>query len=305
MDRKRRLAVCAGTLILLAGGAHATGIYQWKDAQGRVHFGDAPQSGDATDVSADYDYRLPFEIVFEGIDYRVPPQLRDRLSSSISKIFTIYKQALGLQYPQGNEFRIRIYGDQQAYRAYQRRQAPVLENAAGFYNAHTNQITTWGMNEDALQRLVTHESSHAISASGDNRIPVWLNEGLAVYFENMDVSGLGARVPLVEHWLAVLQRRAPGSASQLRGLLDSPHQQWYAANGPDNLSYAASWSVVYFLMGSEQGRALMRTLLHAPGSAVAGDSSVIIDSAWPTGFDGFYADWQHWLQTTTQGAHRY
>lgn len=34
--------------LLLSGAASAEGIYQWTDAQGRVHFGDRPQNGAAS-----------------------------------------------------------------------------------------------------------------------------------------------------------------------------------------------------------------------------------------------------------------
>lgn len=34
--------------LLLCGTAAAAGVYQWTDAQGRVHFGDRPQSGAAS-----------------------------------------------------------------------------------------------------------------------------------------------------------------------------------------------------------------------------------------------------------------
>lgn len=41
-----RLTILVSTL-LLAANATAADIYQWTDAQGRVHFGDRPQSGAA------------------------------------------------------------------------------------------------------------------------------------------------------------------------------------------------------------------------------------------------------------------
>lgn len=306
MDRKRRLAGFAFTLTLIAGGSQAAGVYQWRDANGRVHFGDAPAGENATDLTAQYDFRLPFEIRFDLINYRVPPPVRDRLSTSVSKIFTIYNQALDIQYPQESEFLIRIYGSEQAYRAYQRRVAPVLENAAGFYDSSTNRITTWGMDERALQRLVTHECSHAISASGGRRIPVWLNEGLAVYFESMHVSGLSATVPLSDYWLGVLRQRGYNrQLPDLRRTLDSEHNQWYAANGHDNLSYATSWSLVWFLMDSEAGRDILRQLLHPPKRGSVPASSDVIARHWPGGLDGFSQDWQHWLRNARDAAHRY
>ncbi|MBQ0753772.1 MAG: DUF4124 domain-containing protein [Gammaproteobacteria bacterium] len=301
-----------------AAGAYplASGVYQWRDEQGRVHFGDAPNpEHNAKNLSADYDFSLPFKLVIEGIGkangktYRIPPKVEQSLGAYVSKIFTIYQQALDLEYPQTREFRIEIYGTEQAYRAYQQTVAPVLENSAGFYNPATNQITTWGMPAGQLQRLITHECSHAISASHGQYVPVWLNEGLAEYFEEMQVSGLGAQVPVSRQWLYVLKRRGYASSSasstaDLRAVIDSPHNLWYTANGADGVSYATSWSLVWFLMDSKQGRSIIAELLNTQHSPLGSSSSQFIERRWPGGFDRFSKDWQHWLRDAA-GTHRY
>ena len=292
--------------MLFAGSLHAAGIYQWRDEQGRLHFGDAPAVDNATDLSDQYDFTLPFDIVFEPVEYRVPPQVRDKLTTSISKIFTVYKQALEIDYPQNSEFRIRIYGSEQTYRSYQQKVAPILENAAAFYNGASNRITTWGMDERVLQQVVTHECSHAVSASGGRMIPIWLNEGLATYFETMQVAGQGVTVPLSAYWLQVLRKRGyTRQPPDLRLTLDSEHAQWYAANGADNQSYALSWSLVWFMMDSDQGRDILRQLLHRDANRLSPPSSRLIDQHWPGGFTGFSQDWQRWLRGARNDAHRY
>lgn len=305
VERKGRLAGCAATLILVAGVAHA-GVYQWRDADGRVHFSDAPPThAPSNNLSAQYDFSLPFEIVIDGIDYRIAASVRERLTSHVRKIFAIYKQALQIDYPQTREFRIVIYGSELEYRRYQRQVAPILENAAGFYNSRTNQITTWGMDDRPLLRLITHEVSHAISASHGRFVPTWLNEGLAEYFEQIDVAGLGARVPVSTHWLAVLKRRQwHRQPPDLRHVLDAPHQDWYAANGPDQLSYATSWSLVWFLMDSAPGRELVRELLATPQQPDQVNTSRLIAARWPGGLPAFTDAWRQWLGKA-DGSHGY
>lgn len=291
--------------MLLAGVAHA-GVYQWRDAEGRVHFSDsAPAHAPSSNLTDQYDFSLPFEIVIEGIDYRLSSAVRERLTSHVRKIFAIYKQALEIDYPQSREFRIVIYGSETEYRRYQRQVAPVLENSAGFYNSRNNQITTWGMADSHLLRLITHEVSHAISASHGRFVPTWLNEGLAEYFEQIQVAGLGARVPVSDYWLTVLRRR--GWAEQppdLRSVLDAQHRDWYAANGPDSLSYAASWSLVWFLMDSKQGRTLISNLLAQPHHPEHINTSAEIGAHWPGGLAGFTRDWSTWLGKAS-GSHGY
>ena len=292
--------------MLCAVNATASGIYQWRDADGRLHFGDQPPDSLPTENLSDlYNNTVPFEFRIDTIDYRLPPQLRDRLTYSVRKIFTIYRQALNIDYPTGSEFKILIYGQQQEFRAYQREVAPVLENAAGFYSSLNNQITTWAIpNHEALIRLIIHECSHAISASTGKYIPTWLNEGLAEYFERLHVHGLSAEIPLSEQWLTVLRRhRFDTESGRLTQIIEAPHQLWYANNGPDNLSYAASWSLVWFLMDSSEGRALIRELLSVNhNSAHIGVN--IIEQHWPGGMSGLDNQWRNWL-THAKGRHRY
>jgi hypothetical protein len=291
---------------LLAANASGNSIYQWRDADGRLHFGDRPPEAASTeDLSQRYDYSLPFSVVIEGINYSVPPPLRDKLSMSVVKIFSIYRQALGLEYPDSTEFRVMIYGSEQEFRTYQRSVAPVLENAAGFYNSASNQITTWAIpNERALIQLIVHECSHAISANNDHAIPSWLNEGLAEYFENLHLYGLTAEIPLDRQWLQVLQSmRISERAGHLGATIGAPYKQWYAANGPNNLSYATSWSLVWYLMDSAPGRQLINRLLTTPHPS-ADISQQLIDQHWPGGFPALEQSWRHWLKNA-QGKHRY
>lgn len=307
VGRQRRFASLAtGGLILLAANAAGSSIYQWRDADGRLHFGDQPPQAAATeDLSQKYDYSLPFSLLIDGIGYSVPSPLRDRLSTSVVKIFSIYRQALDVDYPDSGEFRIMIYGSEADFRAYQQQVAPVLENAAGFYNSASNQITTWSIpNERALINLIVHECSHAISASNAHAIPSWLNEGLAEYFENLQVHGLSADIPLDQHWLKTL--RARGISEQpghLEATIRAPYKQWYAANGPDNLSYATSWSLVWYLMDSAEGRKLLNRLL-TTAHPDANFSKQLIDQQWAGGFNALEQSWRQWLKNA-QGKHRY
>lgn len=317
---KRRTAVRSAGLILaglvassvslLPSPADASGVYQWRDADGRLHFGDAPPEQDtAKNLSERYDNSLPFRIVIEGVDYKVPASVREHISISVKKIFTIYRQALGEMPKQRRDFRIVIYGNEADFRRYQRQVAPVLENAAGFYNNQTNQITTWGMAEAQLLALVTHEASHAISNTNEHWVPTWLNEGLAEYFEGMHVFGLSAEVHANRYWLNVLThqgytRRPP----DLRRYLAVSHEQWYRGDGDDGtLAYATSWSLVYFLMDSRQGRDLLKALLERTRASPLPlmDSADFIDQRWPGGLAAFTEAWRAWLAGDTANRHRY
>lgn len=310
LDGKRRPARHAlGGLILLLCAPLAAEVYKWRDDQGRLHFTDEPPPrAQAEDLSAQYDFRLPFSIDIQAVDHALSPDLKNRLGVTVRRIFAIYDSVLDLEYDPDQAFRIVLYGNESDFRAYQRRVAPRLENPIGFYNSAENRISALAVdNEQALLGLITHECSHAVSASGGRYVPIWLNEGLAEYFSRLRVYGLAAEIPAARHWLRLLRgrgyhRRAPDLTAHVNALPPA----WQQANGPDNLSYGLSWSLVYFLMDSDRGRGLLKALLERAdkGALPLLDSAAMIAGHWPGGMAGFTRDWQDWL-ADAGGKHRY
>lgn len=310
LDGKGRPARHAlGSLILLLCAPLCAEVYKWHDDQGRLHFSDEPpQQVQAEDLSAQYDYRLPFSIDIQAVDHAPSPDLESRLGVAVRRIFAIYDSVLEVEYDPDQSFRIVLYGNESDFRAYQRQVAPRLENPIGFYSSADNRISALAVdNEDALLALITHECSHAVSASAGRYVPIWLNEGLAEYFSRLRVYGLTAEIPSARHWLQLLRgrgyhRRAPDLSDHINALPPA----WQQANGPDNLSYALSWSLVYFLMDSDSGRGLLKALLERADKSALPllDSAGMIAGHWPGGMAGFTRDWQGWL-ADAGGKHRY
>lgn len=286
--------------------AHGGGLYRWQDSGGRWHFSDrAPAQQTAEDVAASYRQPDAPDIRIETRDYTLPLRLQQRLEVTITRIFNIYRQTLGVATPTDQPFEIMLYGDADAFRAYQREVAPRLENPAGFFNGQTGRITALALpDHDALLRLITHECSHAISAHQGGYVPIWLNEGLAEYFSQLQIYGLTAEIPVASHWLTQLRHTPPGPGA-LRSNVDARPDAWQAQAGQGR-SYALSWSLVWFLMDTAEGRQLIRELL----ARVADDprplvnSSAFIDDHWPGGFVALEQAWLQWLPRAA-GRHRY
>lgn len=308
VGKGRAVATTLFLSVALCGTAAAE-VYQWRDNQGRVHFGDEPPAGgQAENLSEQYDYSLPFSLEFETVDYSLPPTLRNDLGVAVKKIFAIYKQALDVEYQPERDFSILLYGNEQAFREHQREVAPRLENPIGFYSSESNRITALAVpNTRALTALITHECSHAVSASKNRYVPIWVNEGLAEYFSRLRVYGLTAEVPVARHWLQTLRQQGyHRDAPNLIRHLNALPAAWQQANGAQNLSYALSWSLVYFMMDSPEGRRILRALLERARSTPLPlvDSTGFIDQRWDGGLDDFTRHWQQWL-ADADGKHRY
>ncbi|MFK7789348.1 MAG: DUF1570 domain-containing protein [Phycisphaeraceae bacterium] len=128
-----------------------------------------------------------------------------------------------------------------------------LEGLATWVDARSKRKTF-----EVLQHEGFHQFAwHAIGSS----LPVWLNEGLAQYFEHavIDRDGLmslgmtsGARIERVK--AAINQ----GDTLPITTLMRISPEQWSKVlrRHPDraNLLYAQSWSLVYFMIHSDDGK---------------------------------------------------
>lgn len=306
LDRKGQLAgISAGLLIALLPLLSTSAVYRWVDDQGNIHFGDNPPDKDrASDLSQNYDFSLPFRVLIEGIQYEVPVSLQQRLEVHVSKIFTIYRQALAIEYNPSQDFEIHLYGDPGAYQAYQRKVAPVLENAAGFYSLENNRISARvSSNLADLLRLITHECSHAVTMQNGRNVPIWLNEGLAEYFAGLNVYGLTAEAGIAQRWLRMTRNLSMG-LDDFRNLVDADYRAWYWNDGGVGRSYGPSWAITFFLMESAAGRALIRDILAMQTSDASVASSSIIEQRWPQGIAGLHHSFRRWLEGNP-GPHRY
>ena len=130
------------------------------------------------------------------------------------------------------------------------------KSVIGYYNLTSNRLTTFNMpNLERNIATIIHEGTHQLAYNcgmqtrfADN--PMWLSEGLAMFFESPDMSsprgwrGIG-RVNQVNlaRWRRYLRRRP---AESLATLLTDDMRVRNAATAED--AYGESWALTYFLI---------------------------------------------------------
>jgi len=99
-------------------------------------------------------------------------------------------------------------------------------------------------------RTPYHELIHSLLAGRSNRVPLWIEEGLAEYFSNADVfpSAIRAGAPIREH-LETLRRRTPMPLATLFTI----RREADAYNVPAGQAvfYAESWAAVNWLLQAD------------------------------------------------------
>ena len=288
--------------------AHAE-IYQWVDERGKVHFGDKPPDEvkqAVTDLTERYAIDRDFEVSIVPHDYQMGLDVKTKVTVAVSKIFSIYAADFIMRPDTDARLEIRIYGIEQEFRALTRERGLQIENASGFYSPRENTIHVWrNRNLDRLLEVLTHEASHTIMQHQIGRVPIWINEGLAEYFETMEVFGQTVVVRPNTHWIATVDRLLRDGLMPLGDFLSMTREKWYLFNGEGSLAYAVAWSVTFFLMSSEPGIATIHTVLQHHKQGGEEDVNALIAAAYPGGFEAFEEAWRYWAMYGKRVPHRY
>lgn len=119
--------------------------------------------------------------------------------------------------------------------------------------------------------VIRHEYFHNLESLNFVSLPVWLNEGMAEFFANSDISDKEAKLGMPTPWLRMVRGSAPIPLKTL--LAVDARSPYYRDNDKVYRFYAESWALTHMLMigpGMENGRKMDEyiTNLHREPDAV-------------------------------------
>ena len=305
----QQLANCAKTKTLAVEQGKTTAIYRWKDKDGQIHFSDQEpgQLLNSEQMVVHFpDRKSYFTLELVTDNGRQPPFARDRISAEVRQIYEILAKDLSLDHLRQVVLKVRIIDTQEAFQAYRQRIAPELKTDSGFYSSQHNEAVVFkGEHAERMYAVIRHEVTHVIVAGLYGYTPTWFNEGLAEYFEYMDIQGQMRKVSPVFSHLALLRAGInQGTLMDLKQYMQLNPRQWYGQEL--NEKYALAWSLVYFLFSDDQGQTMLRAIMGQMANNYCWQFSSIdyLEQTYPGGFNTFAADWQAWL-TKKPRAHHY
>lgn len=242
--------------------AAATSIHRWRDpSSGQWQFGNQPPPGvvaEPVEVRDAAQARFALQVEADG-GLDVPTQLRDRAAADVVRLTAIMSTELGLPIDPAFALELRFVGSPEAVVAGMPGMG--LPRAAGLYRYADQRIVLWRQPEDSETfRTLRHEVTHALLHEFVGAPPLWLNEGLAEYFEGLQTAGSGGRVAGNAWYAELLALAGEGRlALALETLGAGPE----AFRNPRlaELYYAQSWALVDVLMASDNGQAVLARLL--------------------------------------------
>jgi Protein of unknown function (DUF1570) len=234
------------------------------------------------------------QILTEG--YRLSPGERSQIERGINFILGYYKQVFN--YNEDVPVRIRIFGKKGHFMSYQEELSPVVSEV-GFYSPMYNEAVVNGdRDKNEVIATIYHEANHSILTQKAPELPLWINEGLAEYFERIIPEDESVTVGHQDSRYYKLRqdlksRKLPGLSSYL-GSWDSALKRDGQVQDDDARSVA--WSLVHYLMSTQEGQDTVIRLLREKNETPSVSSSEIIDEYYPGGLAALERNWLTYIK---------
>jgi len=268
--------------------------YRWIDEEGQTHLADKRPPGQvASVVSLGVEAKdFTYEIESDGVS--VPVGFPGQLAAGSKRIYDTWHFLLGEEKLRQSKISLKLIGGPERFDAYYAKVAPGRKPVNGFYSMSNNTAVVKFDPSNVRRALATtfHETSHLITASHLGPTPPWLTEGLAEYFETMQVrEQSGAIHPNYQHLNLLTSTQLP----RLQDYLAITRPEWHGDERDRN--YAIAWSLVNFLMTGAPGMyALQETIQQVHANFCKPFSAEnALGQAYPGGFKRLEADWRKWL----------
>ena len=116
--------------------------------------------------------------------YSGQPDFAIELAQNLSEDIFLFQKNVG-KYP---DFPVNIYiaKDKNEYKRWTGKNSGVIEHSQAFYNSKSNAVYVRNLKEiksvTRLRKILLHEYIHAFVRHYWNKVPLWFNEGMAVFF---------------------------------------------------------------------------------------------------------------------------
>lgn len=305
----KKLQWVVAMVALLYGVSSTAEIHRWTDAAGKVHFSDRQpaQQASAQVIEQKQPHGSPLTIAITPHAYDLDQNMRAQTEAGIQAIFDVYAGLFRLNLRRPVLVDIHLFPDGNSMAAWVHSIDPdvaIPPGLLGIYLPRQNLIGAWEHSPDNKKAIVAtllHESSHVLLAQLSPNAPAWLHEGLAQYFEGMDVDNADDIVilPAIKASAAIDWFVAEKQLITLRQYFSMDEKQWrhaaYVAQNP--IPYSVAWSVTHFLMSRTVGRQILIELLQDLEKAQKKPTIETIEHRYPGGYSLMEFDWFKWAQS--------
>ncbi|RYV01645.1 hypothetical protein SOPP22_14855 [Shewanella sp. OPT22] len=266
-------------------------IFSWVDDNGVSHFSDK-LFGDEDNIKVLDHYGIelaPFELEITT-NRQLPTHFEKEITFGVKKVYQIVGGYIGEKHLKPVKLNLTFAHSKREYQLIQSTTAPSATASQGFYSPSHNLAAIWYKNQRQAKATALHEAVHVVNSGLFGNTPRWLNEGLAEYFEDLQVKGFNAEIKPDDWYL----NRSVRNIS-LNTLISDDNANWNGKIRPT--MYSASHSLVYYLMSTIKGKRLATRLFKslAKSRCQTLDINALL-STYSGGLSALEHDWKQWLK---------
>lgn len=302
-------------------------IYKWVDEQGVTHYSERQsQTQDAQEISeklkkngnvvkfnvqGDIEFYKPPQkskpalvtVDIQLIDYQLASGKAKEIDEKVGAIYQTYSRLFGWSPNPKRAINIKIFGN---YAAFEKYQKEVIGSKHAINRSHyissRREVLMLGTEfENNTMHTLLHESSHAILHMELNRIPKWINEGLAEVFEYIQSNGNDITIGYNRGWLEIIkQKQQEGSLRSFEENLMVSDLTWHNESARVERSYYnIAWSMMRFMLSTQEGITAVRHSMQTCKKIVCWQSAQIVEQfaqSYPGGMQQIDKDWRRWIE---------
>jgi hypothetical protein len=242
-------------------------------------------------------------------NYYLPQVNEDKINLIVSDLLRRHEEAFNFIASPELHIRIRIFGRFEDYEKFAgtnlgnfegQHENLSLSNLAGYFSQRDQEVVTWRQRDPTyLANNILHECSHAIMHQEFRALPIWLDEGCAVYFSFPAFMRSETAVQRLDfQWFELKRWLDAGSLPSLKTFLNLTPDEFRALDA--GRTYPVSWSLFQFLMSTPENRAAMNELIREyqpqPEAAWPPDCAKLMGKFYPGGLNKMESDWHVWIQ---------
>ena len=210
-----------------------------------------------------------------------------------------YEDTFGFTFPENFKIKVVLFKEKDDFLNYQKKKAGKIISESGYYSPRDSEAVTWL--QDDFKKMVAvlfHESSHMVLMQEVPWCPLWINEGLAEYFESLDLFDGNRciciqenRMKWCKYWLE------KGFPIEFEPFFKMDHETWMAFDKKNNnAGYTIGYSIVYFLMTNTKTKSILKEILwDFKRNHDKADSVATINQFYPGGIKKLEMHWKRWI----------
>jgi hypothetical protein len=240
-------------------------------------------------------------------NYYLPKANEDKINFIVADLLKRHEEAFNFTASPDLHVRIRIFGRFEDYEKFAstnlgnfegQHENLSLTNLAGYFSMRDQEVVTWRQSDPTyLANNILHECSHAIMHQEFRALPIWLDEGCAVYFSFPAFMRSESSVQRLNYqWFELKQWLDEGSLPALRNFLNLTPDGFRALD--PSRTYPISWSLFQFLMGTPANRQAMNEMIreYQTQNPFTVDCAKLMGASYPGGLVKMEKDWHAWIK---------